>query len=148
MTHLEGMNDITVRFAEPIEPQQNSSPAKTDSDFSLPEQDKLKPQDLDKRDQAGDDALKLLLSEHELYAWREANEIDLSVRRREFRNIFGYAKEFEDEYDPFGDASRAKGQEPPKGLFTPLKATRYLQLQVNDLCLALKKETGKTDAYK
>lgn len=41
-------------------------------------------------------------------SWKEPDEIDLSVRRTEFRNNFGYARDWAKEYDLFGDEAAMK----------------------------------------
>jgi hypothetical protein len=33
--------------------------------------------------------------------WKDPDELDLTVRRQEFRNKFGYADKFVEEYDLF-----------------------------------------------
>ena len=86
--------------------------------------------------------------------WEPPTDIQLAEDRKEFRNLYGYAADFLNSIDLFGEKKtgmgepeslrrRGKGKDPLEEKFenyTPQMVTRYLQRQINEIALALKKE--------
>ena len=56
--------------------------------------------------------------------------------------MYGQGSEFVETYDIFGDKARLKNKAHEKGVYTPQMAVRYLQHQINDMCLAARKESN------
>ena len=59
-------------------------------------------------------------------AWKEPDEVDLSTRRPEYTNMYGYAREWVAEYDMFGDEAAIKRAKRATGVYTPALVLRYI----------------------
>ena len=84
--------------------------------------------------------------------WKQPDLIDLTEHRAEYRNLYLYAFEFEKQHDIFGetiDTRRMTKEDKLKlDYFKPQLVVRYIQKQINEICLAIKQETKLNESFR